>query len=305
VEIIDAQVHAHEVGPGWEHMAQEAVLRSAVSAMDAVGVDAVLVDEHSQWDEGGRLVPGFDLPDGTRRFTNPFAELAVKAYPDRFGYITRIDPHDPDLAGEMSRIRSRQGRLGIRLIAGLGDPEVFFRALAGDEYMTLFTAAAEYDVPLLVLVPGHTHLLVRYASGFPGLQIVIEHFGVPFPLAGEEVVDRYGPLDQVLALAKYPNVSMKWCQVERFSGEWYPFSGAHAQLRRLLDAFGADRTMWGSDFTRSSTVFGRPPRRYPTKCTWAEAMHYLRDGDFLSSDEKALVLGGTVRRVLRWQPGGR
>jgi L-fuconolactonase len=69
----------------------------------------------------------------------------------------------------------------------------------------------------------------------------------------------------------------------------------------VVDAFGPQRLMWGSDFTRLRwipVVGGLAPREQ-----WhyySDSVGYLRDTTELSASDKELIFGGTIRRVLRW-----
>ena len=54
----------------------------------------------------------------------------------------------------------------------------------------------------------------------------------------------------MLALARYPNVAVKVTAAPSYSTEAYPFRGLHAHLRRIYDAFGARRMLWGTDYSR-------------------------------------------------------
>jgi L-fuconolactonase len=64
-----------------------------------------------------------------------------------------------------------------------------------------------------------------------------------------------------------------------------------AMLLRVVEAFGKERVMWGSDTTQ--TVGHH---------SWAESLYYIRDTPELSDDEKRWILGGSLRKVLDW-PG--
>jgi predicted TIM-barrel fold metal-dependent hydrolase len=110
---------------------------------------------------------------------------------------------------------------------------------------------------------------------------VIDHCGLPREI---------GEFDQVLALAKYRNVFLKWCHAPRvFRAAEYPFPEVMPHLARALDAFGRERIMWASDFTAIRTGH-----------TWAEALFYLRDNPSLSEGDKEWILGRTLRTVLDW-----
>jgi L-fuconolactonase len=51
--------------------------------------------------------------------------------------------------------------------------------------------------------------------------------------------------------------------------------------------------MWGSDITR-------------LPCTWRECLdHFAKELPFLNDNDRALVLGGTAVKLLRWPANGR
>ena len=72
---------------------------------------------------------------------------------------------------------------------------------------------------------------------------------------------------------------------------WPQNGDLDGHLRRVIDAFGAERVLWASDFTES-----RPH-------TWAQSLHYLLYSEQLSESEKAWVLGRSARAVLGWPRG--
>jgi L-fuconolactonase len=81
---------------------------------------------------------------------------------------------------------------------------------------------------------------------------------------------------------------------------------------RVVEAFGVDRLVWVSDISRfqrrtSWDWAGRAARDYPFAHvgmhTYADAVELYRSTTRLSAAEKAQLLGGTLRRLLRW--GGR
>jgi L-fuconolactonase len=58
-------------------------------------------------------------------------------------------------------------------------------------------------------------------------------------------------------------------------------------LRRVVDAFGFDRVMWGTDFTRVERV------------AYRESVGYLRELDFTDA-ELELLYGGALRKTFCW-----
>ena len=243
------------------------------------------------------------LPNGAVRASFPFSERAMELYPDRFAYLVRIDPTDPELDRLLGEVRHKTGGSAMRLVPVPDVGEV--NALANGEFEGLFAAAEKYQVPIFCWTPGRSHLLEPYLQRHPKLQVIVDHCGVGVaPPVGRQVsvtrarsvterlIDRVKELDDVIQLGeRFPNLSLKWCHAPAYLSEQsYPFRDAVGYLKRVIDAWGADRVMWASDVTVS--------RR--DHYSWAESMHYLRDSDTLTLREQEWVLGGTVRKVLNW-----
>jgi predicted TIM-barrel fold metal-dependent hydrolase len=71
----------------------------------------------------------------------------------------------------------------------------------------------------------------------------------------------------------------------------WPYTSTGAQLRQLVDAFGAERVVWGSDFPFVLN-----------ECGYAPAAGIVRAcGAGLSEEEIAAVMGGNLQRMF---PGG-
>jgi L-fuconolactonase len=60
---------------------------------------------------------------------------------------------------------------------------------------------------------------------------------------------------------------------------------------RLIDAFGLDRCMWGTDWSRATELL-----------TYKEAVAAFRVTNRLSDNERAKLMGGTLERVYTWVP---
>jgi predicted TIM-barrel fold metal-dependent hydrolase len=60
-------------------------------------------------------------------------------------------------------------------------------------------------------------------------------------------------------------------------------------MRKLVDAFGADRLMWGSDFTRCKSLH-----------TYRDSVNFFTFTDHLSDTEKEVMGAGAFRRWLGW-----
>lgn len=299
MEIIDAQVHLNHIHPEWQTADVEDIFAAALAAMDAVGVDALVVSEF--WGFDGRWREA--LPNGVFRSRYPFSELAAAREPRRFVYHTAVSLDDPELDQQVAAVRQRPGGAALRIVP---IPETgAVERLSKGEFEPFFAAAERHRVPVFCWVPGRSHLLVPYVKQFAGLQFIVDHCGVgqaPYrlgptaPTLVSSVVptraERVRQFDSVIELAQYPNVALKWCHAPNlFSEQPYPYRDALPVLRKGIDAFGAERIMWASDYTQARTEMG---------ITWAQALYYVRESDQLSEEEKEWLLGGSVRKALGW-----
>ena len=273
MDIVDTQVHFNQIGS----------LALNMAAMDAVGVTSVLFDDFlGSYDERGRSLPGYGLPNGSFRHLAPEAEAAAFRYPERFGVMRRVHYRDPELESICKLMVSAPYVNVLRAVAWDEDET---RALAAGEYAPVFRVAAEYDLPLVMLTQGRTDLLKHYIEQYPGMRLILDHCGTP---------QRPGvppqALEPVCELAQYENVTLKWSHAAFFLSKLsFPFPDVIPLLKRVIAAFGPERVMWGSDFTVT-----------PKFASWAEELFYLRLASGLSHSEKEWVLGRAARTVLRW-----
>jgi predicted TIM-barrel fold metal-dependent hydrolase len=286
MDIVDSQVHLNRLGANWENTDTQVRVEYAVATMDALGLTAVLIDEWAGFanpvTKRGHL-PGHFLPNGAMRGEHPFSEKAVELYPDRFAYVARIDPLDPELESLMASVHSRPGALCLRIvpIPEAGELELFERG----GFDALFASAERHEVPIFAWFPGRSHMLAAPLEKYPGLQLILDHCGL-----SRDEGNFAHQLDRVCEMARFPNLALKWCHApSQLSRQDYPFADVLPYLRRALDAFGSERVMWASDHTQSKTHH-----------SWAEALFYLRDADQLSATEKEWLLGRAARTILRW-----
>jgi predicted TIM-barrel fold metal-dependent hydrolase len=271
MDIVDAQVHANQLGT-----------ETTLAIMDALGIQAVLVDEYSTTSDDGTAHPGYRLADGAFRAVGPNAEAAALRHPERFAFLMRVDPLDPGIEGWIETLVIAPGFKAIRAVVhSHADGAVF----EGGGYDRLMTAARAHRLPIFVTCPRRVPHLAQYAQRFPDVEFVIDHCGSAFDAPRGEAT-----IDDAIALARYPNVAYKWAHAPSFlARDQYPFADLNPKLRRAVDAFGAERVMWASDYTES--------RRW---ANWGETLFSVRDSPALSEDEKSWILGGTARSVLDW-----
>jgi predicted TIM-barrel fold metal-dependent hydrolase len=303
MDIVDAQVHLNQLVPDWRTVETDAVIATGIQAMDAVGVRAALIAESRGFDSKMRPALGPELPNGAIRAEFPFSERAVAQHPDRFGYLVRIDVKDPEVERIVGEVRKKPGALCMRIVPIPDTGEV--ASLERGEFEPLFAAAEQHGVPVFAWLPSRSHLLVPYLKKFPQLQFILDHCGVGVapPHTGQIAptlassmtptrAERVAQLDQVIELAQYSNLALKWCHAPTLLSDLaYPHRDVLPLLRRVIEAFGVERVMWASDYTQARTE---------TNQSWAQALYYVLDSDMLSQTEKGWILGRSVRQALRW-----
>ena len=50
----------------------------------------------------------------------------------------------------------------------------------------------------------------------------------------------------MLALARFPNVAVKMPGAPSYSSQPYPYKNIHGYLRQIFEAFGPERSFWGT-----------------------------------------------------------
>ena len=302
MEILDAQVHLNQLLPTWQTDPIDQALKAAVATMDAVGVDAVIIYESRGFDSKNRPNLGRELPNGAIRAEFPYSALAVETYPERFAYIWRIDARDEELEQVAADVSKKPGVVGLRIVPTPNAGEI--EQLENGGFDRLFAAAQDSGLPLFTWLPGRAHLLEPILKKYPKLQVILDHVGVGVapPIKGgplpptmassltPTLEGRLAELEGVLALAQYPNLGLKWCHAPvALSAEEYPYRDMQPLLRRTLDAFGAERVVWASDYTVS-----KPEQ------SWAQTLHYLLDSDVMSETETEWFFGKAARKLLNW-----
>jgi predicted TIM-barrel fold metal-dependent hydrolase len=130
------------------------------------------------------------------------------------------------------------GVVGIALnVAMLGvEPFINFDDMMGKlAELDMFAAIQVQDDQLLALMP----MLARTHA-----KLLIDHSGRPDVSAGIQ----QPAFQALLSLAATGRCWVKLSGLSKFSKQTYPYSDGHDYQLALLEAFGADRCMWGSDW---------------------------------------------------------
>ncbi len=274
--MIDVQVHSYErnhPGRPWSGTLvgpDEVTGDDMVAAMDAVGVDGAL------------LVSPFSM----YRYDPSYALEVYAKHPGKFGLIKPFDPHSETIAEEMAEWTSRPGVVGARVMLVAEPFEADDPGVNG-----ILAAGAEADVPVNVMCSGKLPLLRELARRNPNTQLVIDHLGLAQPFEPPASPEPFADLDNVLSLAELDNVVIKISGACTLSHQPFPYPDIWESLRRIFDAYGLDRCMWGTDWTRAVNVL-----------TYEQGVEAFRVTDQLSDAERSILMGGSLTKIYNWSP---
>jgi L-fuconolactonase len=277
--IFDSQVHAYErnhPGRPWVgtlHGPAEVTGDQMVAAMNDVGVDgAVLVSPFSMY-----------------RYDASYAREVFAKHPTRFRLVKPVDPTDPKVADTIAEWASTKGTVGIRIFlrdavsTDPGDPAIN-RVLA---------TAAQHSLPVNVACTGRLDQARQLAARNPNTQMVIDHLGLPQPHEPPPPAEPFADLSKLLAMAAHDNVAVKISGACTLAHEPFPYKDIWDPLFRIFDAFGFDRCMWGTDWTRAVGLL-----------TYKQGVNAFRVTDRLSASDRATLMGDTLGRIYNWSSRG-
>jgi L-fuconolactonase len=274
---IDCQVHAYErdrpnrpwaaalVGP------PEVTGDNMVAAMDAVGVDgAVLVSPFTMY-----------------RYDPSYVLSVQAAHPGRFALVKPVNPGDPAVAETIADWATTKGAAGIRLmlLPNVSDDP------ADLGLNRVLAAAARLSVPVNLLCSGRLEQARELARRNPDTSLVIDHLGLKQPVDPPALGDAWTDLPRLLALAAYPNITVKISGACTLSHEAFPYLDIWDPLLHVFDAFGLNRCMWGTDWTRAVRLL-----------TYRQGVDAFRVTKRLSDSDRATLMGDTLSRVYKWSP---
>ena len=278
--IIDCQVHAYEANtprrpwhsvPNWpDHVTGDEM----VAAMDAVGVD------------GAIFISAF----GLYQYDGSYAVEVQRAHPDRFAIVKPVNPDDPAVADVIAEWKRVPGAVGVRIML----PAETKRAADDPGLDRIARAAGRLDLPVNILCWGNLEVGTALIDRHPGTRFIIDHLGIMQPRVPPAPPEPWADLPKVLELAKRPNAVIKVSGACTLSHRPYPFDDIWDPLARVFEAWGFERCLWGTDWTRAFAVVN-----------YEQAVTPFRMTDRLNAGERAMLMGGACARAYGWSPAGR
>jgi L-fuconolactonase len=194
-----------------------------------------------------------------------------------------VDFESSEAPGEIDRLAGHPKLKGLRpMIQDIPDPNWMLRSAVGPSVARMQHMGLSFDA---LLKPRHLEPFRRFLDLYPDLAIVIDHGAKPDIAAGH-FSDWAREMREI---ARDPRVYCKISGlVTEARADWLK-EDLTRYLDLLLEAFGAGRLMWGSDWPVVELAGGYERWRETT-------LEYLAS---LGKAERAAILGGTATTFYR------
>jgi len=217
-----------------ESLANVASKSALLKKMDLAGVDGTLI-----------------VQPINHKFDHSYVLSAIQEYPEKFKGMLL---HDPSLPSEeaVSKLEelALKGFVGVRfnpyLWPSKGDGGGW-ESMAEGAGLAVYKRCAELHMPVGVMcfqgLQLHLDDIIQLLEASPDTNLILDHFG--FTSFSDE---GNAAFQDLLKLAKYPQVVVKISALFRL-GDSAPYEKVRQErFEPLLQAFGPDRLMFGTDF---------------------------------------------------------
>lgn len=214
-------------------------------------------------------------------FDNRYMTDAIAKHPGVFSGIGIVDEQKADACDTMKKLKA-QGVRGFRLYTDKAKAEAWKDS---EGMKRMWTCGADQGLAMCLLAnPDALPAIERMCKDFPRTPVVIDHFA---RIGMRGTIDE-PDLERLCGLAEFPQVSVKTSAFYAFGKKTAPYTDLGPMIRRLRDAYGAQRLMWGSD----------SPYQVEKGHTYAESIALIRERlDFLSADDEEWILRKTAEKL--------
>lgn len=265
MQLVDSQIHLFE--PGAQEFATRMLQtlmppEAVVAEMEAVGVSRAY------------LVPGNAAANAT-------CVAAARRWPERFRVMGILGLDKPETRKLVADWPS-SGFLGARLTFPPYRKVSWLKDGTADWF---WPEADRLALPVMIWAPRQIDEIGRLARRFSNIRFIIDHLNLFVEDKGEVVARA---VDALMPLAAHSNIAVKLSALPAHASEAYPFRDMHGYVRRVVETFGAQRCLWGTDLTRKV-------------CTYNEAITMFTDHmPFLDAAQLEQIMGASATRWIAW-----
>lgn len=221
---------------------------------------------------------------------NSYLAHCLKTCPDRFRGHGLIDPTDDAAADKLEYWITQHGLVGMRFspIYYENHDEWINSSTAVGLWKRAESLGAIFNFFISTPQLPKLELMVRQ---FPAVPVVIDHLA----RIDLKQADPLPEFQKLLALAKYPNVHVKVSELSVLSPtEKYPWSDTFPWVRRMYDAFGPDRMLWGTGFPGAT----REQAGRPTLTQELDLIHH--EIPFFTAEDRSKILGTNAAKLWKF-----
>jgi predicted TIM-barrel fold metal-dependent hydrolase len=212
------------------------------------------------------------------RFDNRYLADATKANRSWVAGVCTLDPDDPHSPGQLVHYAREYGVKGMRSIPARGG------RLDHPGVRALWKAASDNGLVINVLINrDKTEECDRLLGDFPNLNVVLDHCLNLRKGDGYEET-----LRDVLRLGRRKNLHAKLTYLATGSDEPYPCASMHKSCLQIIEAYGPERCVWGSDF---------PNALWTPKVSYGEYLRIFTEALPLRATARDQILGTTASRL--------
>lgn len=194
-----------------------------------------------------------------------------------------VDLEAADAPDTLARLARHPKLRGIRpMLQDIADTFWILRPAVLETLARLPDLGLSFDA---LIQPRHLPVIAALADRLPELAIVVDHGAKPFIASG--ALEPWAA--DMAALARREHVCCKLSGLVTEAGDDWSAARLAPYVHTLLEAFGPDRLMFGSDWPVVNLAGGYD--------AWLATAEALTAG--LSGAEKAAVFGGTAARFYR------
>ncbi|MCO1385008.1 amidohydrolase family protein [Burkholderia multivorans] len=239
-------------------------VEALISAMDEAGVAKAAVVHSST----------------TYGFDNSYVVDSCARFPDRLVAVGSVDMLGDDVASVIEKWVG-SGLAGLRIFTGGSTKDFDPSELENPKSFRAWEILAELKLPMCIQTgPIGLPQVRMLAQKFPRVNIVLDHLARPDVLDGPP----YANAASLFAMADLPNVYLKLTP-RIFGDVKKEKASAETFFPRVVEAFGAARLAWGSNFPTSPG-------------TLTEILATVQDGlQCLSETDREWIFGKTALKL--------
>lgn len=224
---------------------------------------------------------------------------AIKKYPNQLKGMMLYDPlYNTNVNDAIERLNDLvlQGFVGVRfnpyLFQQINENQWELMSKPNSISLRIYQRCGELNIPVGIMcfkgLKYHYNDIIQLSEISPKTIMIIDHFGFTSLSQSNDNEDDDKQFQQLLSLAKYPNVIIKISALFRLHDtDTTNYNNVYKhRFMPLLESFGSERLMYGSDFP---FVMVDTEQKYQ--------IHHIIESWIANDVDKANIMGGTAERI--------